>query len=170
MSTADNTPQRDLEAENKRLRLLAAIYRDSICESFQCPDCPLTRDECRALYEDESPELEILEFATKLVNSFANTNRCSADCQFRTDACEEIAPNTDNGWCEIIDQARKLGLTYDMNTRRERADERTSEELRATNRRLMDALNAQRGFFARLEKDTAKQLNELNKVQGHTTV
>lgn len=171
MPTTDNTSQRDLEAENRRLRLLAAHYRDRICESDQCQDCPLSNGECLAL-EDESQELDIpdiaaiLEFATKLVNSFANTGYCSCDCQFREDVCEDVAPNTNEVWCEVIRQAKKLGLAYDVTVRKERADTRTSEELRATNKRLVKVLNSQELFFMGLRSEASEQLNAL-KAKAH---
>jgi hypothetical protein len=166
MTTTPDT--QTLEDEVERLRLVAATYRDRICEGNDCLECPLSGGECLAL-EDETAALDvpdiarILAFAEKLVGGFVNTGRCFADCPWRRDVCEDIVPDTDDHWCELANKARRLGIKISLPRRKHEPDTRTSVEIRRENRRLARVVRSQSNFFSCLERQAHEQLDLLAK-------
>lgn len=165
---SEATDVKALESEVRRLRLVAAAYRNRICDSNDCSACPLSDGSCLAL-EDETATLDvhdiahILAFAEKLVGGFVNTDRCFADCPWRGDVCEDIAPDTDDPWCELAAEARRLGIEISLPRRKHEPDTRTSVEIRRENRRLDRIVRSQSHFFSYLENQAREQLDLLTK-------
>ena len=83
---------------------------------------------------DEWMEPEsIEEFAEVLVNTFANGN-CSRDiCPFFQDACEEIWPDEENEWCNVIEFAKSFNLKVDFSKRKKHT------KLRKVVRKMIEA-------------------------------
>lgn len=84
------------------------------------------------LNERMVPE-SVEEFAEILVNSFANGSCSNDTCPFFQDACDEIWPDEENDWCDVIEFAKNFNLKVDFSKRKKHT------KLRKVVRKMVEA-------------------------------